>query len=116
MFPETVNEGLARDDSGIDVAHPTPGRYCDNRPGPDPPPSSAPKLRSRSPAPMAQAAPPVALSAPSPIVCDHRPHLRMPTLLASLHGTPAQRLQCLLGLSLFLLVAWAIGRWREPGV
>jgi CNT family concentrative nucleoside transporter len=39
----------------------------------------------------------------------------MPTSIASLHGTPAQRAQCLLGLFVFLSLAWLIGRWREPG-
>ena len=40
----------------------------------------------------------------------------MPTSIASLHGTPAQRAQCLLGLLVFMLLAWAIGRWSEPTV
>src|SRR5688572_19168802 len=32
--------------------------------------------------------------------------------LANVHGTPTQRLQCLLGVLVFILLAYAIGRWR----
>src|SRR5688572_3432723 len=34
------------------------------------------------------------------------------TPLANVHGSAAQRLQCLLGLVVFILLAYAIGRWR----
>src|SRR5215213_10247700 len=34
------------------------------------------------------------------------------TPLATVHGSPTQRLQCLLGLLVFILLAYAIGRWR----
>jgi CNT family concentrative nucleoside transporter len=33
-------------------------------------------------------------------------------IAGDVHGTPAQRLQCLLGLFVFILLAYAIGRWR----
>jgi CNT family concentrative nucleoside transporter len=35
----------------------------------------------------------------------------MPTSL-EIHGTPLQRLQCLLGLIAFILIAYGLGRWR----
>src|SRR4051812_37017660 len=38
----------------------------------------------------------------------------MPIATASLHGTPAERAQCLLGLVVFLALAFVIGRLREP--
>jgi CNT family concentrative nucleoside transporter len=36
----------------------------------------------------------------------------MPPTLDSIHGTPAQRLQCLLGLLVFIVIAYVIGRLR----